>query len=153
MVMVSSSSINGVPATASSFLQTTVLRQRLGFGGVTISDFKDVQAIAMVYHVAPDLAGAIATAVNAGLDMAMWVDAPEQWQSNILADVEEGRISQSRIDEAVRRILTLKFDLGLFDQPCVKDASTPCIDVDAAATPPPSRRHVPLEPARQSTTL
>src|SRR5207248_6882410 len=76
MVMVSSSSINGVPATASHFLQTTLLRERLGFHGVTISDYKDVQALAMTYHVAPDAAGAIAVAVNAGLDMAMWVDSP-----------------------------------------------------------------------------
>src|SRR5258708_15871591 len=130
MVMVSSSSINGVPATASSFLQTTVLRQRLGFGGVTISDFKDVQAIAMVYHVAPDLAGAIAAAVNAGLDMAMWVDAPDQWQSNILANVQDGKIAQAPIDEAVRRILTLKVELGLFHQPFLTTPPLPCVDVD-----------------------
>jgi beta-glucosidase len=76
MVMVSSSSINGVPATASSFLQRTLLRERLGFGGVTISDYKDVQALQTTYHVTPNLAGAIALALNAGLDMTMWVDDP-----------------------------------------------------------------------------
>jgi beta-glucosidase len=153
MVMVSSSSIDGVPATASRFLQTTLLRQRLGFKGVTISDYQDVQAISTAYHVAPNLSGAIAAAVNAGLDMAMWVDAPDQWQSNTLAAVEEGQISQSRIDEAVRRILTLKFELGLFDQPCVQDASTPCVDEDVAATTVQAGRDVTLQAARESVTL
>jgi beta-glucosidase len=153
MVMVSSSSINGVPATASRFLQTTLLRQRLGFNGVTISDYKDVQAIATDYHAAPDAAGAIAMAVNAGLDMAMWVDAPDQWQSNILTDVEQGQISQSRIDEAVRRILTLKFELGLFDQPCMKDPSNPCVEVDAAEAAVQAGRDATLDAARESITL
>ena len=153
MVMVSSSSINGVPATASHFLQTTLLRERLGFAGVTISDFKDVQALATAYHVAPDLAGAIALAVNAGLDMAMWVDAPAEWQSNILTDIDRGTIPQTRIDEAVRRILRLKFDLGLFDQPCVADPAKPCIDPDVASTAVQAGRDTTLELARESITL
>jgi beta-glucosidase len=153
MVMVSSSSINGVPATASKFLQTTLLRERLGFAGVTISDFNDVQAISTAYHVAPDLAGAIARAVNAGLDMAMWVDAPDQWQSTIQADVQSGQISPARIDESVRRILTLKFELGLFDQPCVTDFTRPCVDPDAARTAVQAGRDATLQAARESMTL
>ena len=153
MVMVSSSSIDGVPTTGSRFLQTTLLRERLGFAGATISDYKDVQAISTTYHIAPDLAGAIAMAVNSGLDMAMWVDDPDQWQSNILADVQQGKISQTRIDEAVRRILTLKFELGLFDQPCVKDASRPCVDADAAETAVQAGRDATLQSARESITL
>jgi beta-glucosidase len=153
MVMVSSSSINGVPATASRFLQTTLLRQRLGFRGVTISDYGDVQAIWNVYHVAPGPAEAIAAAVNAGLDMAMWVDAPEVWQSNILAEVQAGKIPQSRVDEAVRRILTLKFELGLFDQPCVRDASRPCVDADAGGAAVQAGRDTTLQAARESITL
>ena len=153
MVMVSSSSIDGVPATASRFLQTTLLRQRLGFSGVTISDYKDVQALSTAYHVAPDLAGAIAMAVNAGLDMAMWVEAPDQWQANVLADVANGTISQARIDEAVRRILRLKFELGLFDQPCVQDVTQPCVDPDAAEAAVQAGRDVTLDAARESITL
>ena len=153
MVMVNSSSIDGVPATASRFLQTTLLRQRLGFSGVTISDYKDVQALSTAYHVAPDLAGAIAMAVNAGLDMAMWVEAPDQWQANVLADVANGTISQARIDEAVRRILRLKFELGLFDQPCVQDVTQPCVDPDAAEAAVQAGRDVTLDAARESITL
>ena len=70
-VMVNSGSINGIPATASHFLLTTELRQRLGFTGVVISDYNDVFALQTTYHIAPDLEGAVAEAVNAGVDVAM----------------------------------------------------------------------------------
>src|SRR5205823_13920306 len=75
------------------------------------------------------------------------------WQSNILADVEEGKISRPRIDEAVRRILTLKFELGLFEQPCVKDATQPCVDVDAAEVAVQAGRDATLAASRESITL
>jgi beta-glucosidase len=117
-VIVDSRSINGIPATASHFLLTDELRDRLGFQGVVISDYGDVPALATTYHVASDLAGAIALAVNAGVDMAMLPFNADQWQTAILQDVQTGKISQARIDQSVRRILTLKFQLGLFDQPC-----------------------------------
>ena len=153
MVMVSSSSVNGVPATGSRFLQTHLLREEAGFDGVIISDYQDVQAIASTYHAAPDLAGAISAAVNSGLDMAMWVSAPDQWQSNTIADVRSGKISESRVDESVRRILALKFQLGLFDQPCVTDVLKPCIDVEAASSTIQSGREATLQAARESITL
>src|SRR3984885_7549040 len=70
-VMVNSGSINGIPATASHFLLTTELRQRLGFTGVVISDYNDVSALQTTYHIAPDLESAVAEAVNAGVDVAM----------------------------------------------------------------------------------
>src|SRR5262249_25776626 len=145
MVMISSSSINGVPATGSHFLQTDLLRTRLGFEGVIISDYNDVQALDQAYHVAADPAGAIARAVNAGLDMAMWVDNPEVWQASMLQNVGSGRIPEQRINESVRRILTLKFELGLFDQPYV--------DADAASAAITSGRDVTLPAARESVVL
>jgi beta-glucosidase len=144
-VMIDSGSVNGIPATASHFLMTELLRNRLGFKGVIISDFGDVPALVNTYHVAPDLAGAIAVAVNAGLDMAMLPFNADQWQSAILQDVQADRISEERIDQSVRRILTLKFKLGLFDHPFV-DASA----ADAAVT---AGRDVTLQAARESITL
>jgi len=66
--MADSGSVNGIPATASHYLLTTLLRDRLGFKGVVISDFGDVPALASTYHIAPGLAGAAALAVNAGVD-------------------------------------------------------------------------------------
>jgi len=144
-VMVDSGSINGIPATASKFLLTTELRQRLGFKGVIISDFGDVGALASTYHVTPDLAGAIAKAVNAGVDVSMTPFNADQFQAAILKDVQTGAISRERIDESVRRILTLKFKLGLFDHPYV-DAGK----ANAAVT---AGREATLQAARESITL
>jgi beta-glucosidase len=152
-VMVDSGSINGIPATASHFLLTDELRGRLGFKGVVISDYGDVPALATTYHVAPDLAGAIALAVNAGVDVAMLPFGADQWQAAILQDVQTGKISQQRIDQSVQRILTLKFGLGLFDEPCVQNPSQPCVDPNAANAAVTAGRDVTLQAARESITL
>jgi beta-glucosidase len=152
-VMVDSGSINGVPATASHYLLTTILRNQMGFQGVVISDYQDIPALQNTYHIVPDLAGAIAKAVNAGVDMSMEVTHPEQWQSAILQDVATGQISQARINQAVRRILTLKFQLGLFDQACVKDPSVPCVNAGAADAAVTSGRDQTLKAADESMTL
>ena len=144
-VMVDSGSVNGIPATASSYLMTTVLRDHLGFKGVVISDYGDVPALATTYHMASGLAGAAAIAINAGVDMAMLPFNADQWQTAVQQDVANGSVRVSRIDQAVTRILTLKFDLGLFDHPQV-DAAT----ADAAVQ---SGRDVTLQAARESITL
>jgi len=144
-VMVDSGSINGVPATASHYLLTTLLRDRLGFKGVVISDFGDVPALASTYHIAPDLAGAAALAVNAGVDMTMLPFNAVQWQAAMQQDVKNGSITIARINEAARRILTLKFELGLFDHPMV--------DASAANAAVKAGRDVALTAARESITL
>jgi beta-glucosidase len=118
-VMVNSGSINGIPATASHFLLTTELRQRLGFRGVAISDYDDVSALQSTYHIAPDLEGAVTYAVNAGVDMAMNSQSSTAFDAALLAAVHDGRVPMWRINQAVTRILTLKFKLGLFDHPYV----------------------------------
>jgi beta-glucosidase len=120
-VMVNSGSINGVPATASHFLLTTELRQRLGFRGVVISDYDDVTSLETAYHIAPDLETAVAEAVNAGVDMEMNSKSSTDFDTALLAAVHDGRVPMWRIDQAVSRILTLKFKLGLFDHPYVDD--------------------------------
>jgi beta-glucosidase len=152
-VMVNSGSINGVPATASHYLLTDILRKQLGFQGVVISDYQDVPALQTAYHIVPDLAGAIAKAVNAGVDMSMQVFGADQWQTAILKDVATGQISRARIDQAVRRILTLKFRLGLFDQPCVNDASVACVNANAANAAVTAGRQATLDASRESVTL
>jgi beta-glucosidase len=152
-VMADSGSINAVPATASRYLLTDVLRKQMGFRGVVISDYQDVPALQTAYHITPDLAGAIAKAVNAGVDMSMQVFGPDQWQTAILHDVATGAISKARINEAVRRILTLKFELGLFDQPCASDPDVPCVDADAANAAVTAGRDSTLQAARESITL
>ena len=118
-VMVNSGSINGIPATASHFLLTTELRQRLGFTGVVISDYNDVFALQTTYHIAPDLEGAVAEAVNAGVDVAMNAISTTNYDAALIAAVHDGLVPMWRINQAVTRILTLKFKLGLFDHPFV----------------------------------
>jgi beta-glucosidase len=144
-VMVDSGSINNIPATASHFLLTTELRERLGFKGVVISDFGDVPALASNYHVAADFAGAIAKAVNAGVDVSMTPSDFTGWTSGLTQDVRQGVVSVDRIDQSVRRILRLKFQLGLFEHPYV-DASK----ADAVVT---AGRDATLNAARESITL
>ena len=144
-VMVDSGSVNGIPATASHFLLTTELRDRLGFKGVVISDYGDVGALASTYHMAPGLAGAAALAINAGVDMAMLPFNADQWQTAVQQDVADHSIPVSRINQAVSRILTLKFQLGLFDHPTV-DASKADAAVEAG-------RDVTLKAAQESMTL
>src|SRR5947199_2615424 len=118
-VMVDSGSINGVPATASHFLLTEELRQRLGFKGVVISDYGDVPALQNAYHIASDFPGAIAKAVNAGVDVSMTPFDYVGWNNGLIQDVQNGVVSAKRVDASVRRNLTLKFEWGLFDQPSV----------------------------------
>jgi len=144
-VMVDSGSINGIPATASHFLLTDELRGRLGFDGVVISDFGDVPALASAYHIAADFPGAIAKAVNAGVDVSMTPNDYTGWQSGLLQDVRQGLVSEQRIDQSVRRILRLKFQLGLFDHPFVDPA--------AADTAVKAGRDATLTAARESITL
>jgi beta-glucosidase len=144
-VMVDSGSVNGIPATASHYLLTTLLRDRMGFKGVVISDYGDVGALATTYHAAADLAGAAALAINAGVDVAMLPFNADQWQTAVQKDVADGSISMSRINQAVSRVLTLKFELGLFDHPTV-DASK----ADAAVE---SGSNATLKAAQESITL
>jgi beta-glucosidase len=152
-VMVDSGSINGVPATGSHYLLTDILRNQMHFQGVVISDYQDVQALQTAYHVAANPADAIAKAVNAGVDMAMYVTNSDQWQAAILQDVQSHAISMARINQAVRRILTLKFELGLFDQPCVSDTATPCVDASAANAAVTAGRSDTFKAAQESMTL
>ncbi|MFF5290791.1 glycoside hydrolase family 3 N-terminal domain-containing protein [Paractinoplanes globisporus] len=113
-VMISFSSWNGVKMHANKYLITDVLKGELGFTGFTVSDWAAIDQLDGRPGFTED---EVVTAVNAGLDMLM---VPENWQTFLgyLRDaVETGRIPMSRIDDAVRRILTKKAELGLFEHP------------------------------------
>jgi beta-glucosidase len=144
-VMVNSGSINNIPATASHYLLTEQLRDRLGFRGVVISDYGDVPALQNAYHVAADFPDAIALAVNAGIDVSMTPFDYVGWNSGLIQNVHSGRVSMKRIDQSVRRILTLKFQLGLFDDPYV--------DPDAADAAITANRDLARTAAEESITL
>ncbi len=144
-VMVDSGSINNVPATSSHFLLTEELRDRLGFKGVVISDYGDVPALQTAYHIAADFPTAIAKAVNAGIDVSMTPFDYVGWNAGLIQDVQHGLVSERRIDQSVKRILRLKFQLGLFDHPYV--------DPDAADAAVTANRDLARRAAEESITL
>lgn len=112
-VMASFNDYDGVPATANKFLIDQVLRREWGFRGFVVSDYTGINE--MVNHgVAADDKAAGEMAFNAGLDMDMQGSI---YQRFLKQSVLEGKVSRKHIDEAVRRVLNLKFELGLFDDP------------------------------------
>jgi beta-glucosidase len=116
-VMINSGAVNGVPVHASADLITGVLRNELGFEGVVVSDWEDIIKLQTVHHVVETYEEAIALAINAGIDMSMVPLDATGFTTRLIGLVEAGEVSMDRIDEAVRRILVLKFRLGLFEQP------------------------------------
>ena len=115
-IMVNSGSINGKPVHADRELLTQWLKEDLGWDGMLITDWADINNLYTREHVAANKKEAIEMAINAGIDMAM-----EPYDLNyctLLKElVQEKKIPMSRIDDAVRRVLRLKFRLGLFDHP------------------------------------
>ena len=118
-VMANSGAVNGIPVTGSHYLLTEVLRDNWHFNGLVVSDWNDVKALQTAYHIAPDYAGAIAAAINAGVDLAMVPPDDRTFHASALDAVNRGLISRKKLDEAVGRVLTIKYKLGLFDHPYV----------------------------------
>lgn len=113
-VMINSGDLNGMPVHASREILTDLLRGELGFQGVAVTDWEDIKKLQEMHRVAPTLKEATRLAVMAGIDMAM-VPYDYSFTTHLLELVREGAVPQARIDESVRRILKLKFELGLFD--------------------------------------
>jgi beta-glucosidase len=114
--------LNGVPASGNRWLLTDVLRNEFGFDGFTVSDANAVRSMA-TQHYAKDLTDAAARAVNAGLDMEMCMFDPAYHH---LPEAVSGKLtSEEAIDLAVRRVLTAKFRLGLFEKPYVDEKAAP----------------------------
>lgn len=110
-VMVSFSSWNGDKCHAHNYLLTEVLKKQMSFNGILLSDMQGID------YLADDFYLAVAQGVNAGIDMFM---VPENWKQFIeylRSHVELGTVGEDRIDDAVRRILRVKFAFGLFDKP------------------------------------
>ncbi len=115
-VMVNSASINGVPVHANRELLTGWLKEGLNWDGMIVTDWADVNNLYTREHVAADKVEALALAVNAGIDMIM-----DPYDVNCCTDlktaIDRGLIPMSRIDDAVRRVLRLKYRLDLFEHP------------------------------------
>ena len=113
-IMITYSSWNGAKVHGHRYLITDLLKRELGFSGIVISDYNGIDQI----DGQPGFTAAeVRTAINAGIDMVM---VPSEWKTFIAtlkAEVEAGRVPMSRIDDANRRILTKKVELGLFERP------------------------------------
>jgi len=105
--------LNGIPTSANRFTLTTVLREEWGFEGFVVSDYNSIGEL-VSHGIAGTRAQAGKEAVEAGVDMDMEGNV---YQTTLARLVEEGEVSESAVDDAVRRILTIKFKLGLFERP------------------------------------
>lgn len=111
--MNSFNTLNGIPATGNAMLQRDILKGRWGFKGFVVSDWGSVREM-VVHGYANDLPDAAAKAITAGSDMDMESGA---YASSLVNLVRSGRVDVALVDDAVRRVLTKKFELGLFDDP------------------------------------
>ncbi|MDH5703236.1 MAG: hypothetical protein OEY99_03400, partial [Aigarchaeota archaeon] len=105
--------LNGVPASANRFTLTTILREEWGFEGFVVSDWNSIGEL-VSHGIAGTRAQAGKEAIEAGVDMDMEGNV---YQTTLARLVEEGAVSEETVDDAVRRILTIKFRMGLFDRP------------------------------------
>ena len=144
-IMVNSGEINGVPVHASKYLLTDVLRTELGFQGVIVTDWEDIIRLHTRHLVASTPRAAVVLAINAGIDMSM-VPTDYSFFDLLKEAVQKNEVPMSRINDAVRRILILKYRLGLFDNPYPEPASF-------ANFGRPEYQQTALQAAREAMTL
>ena len=115
-IMINSGSINGIPVHINKYLLTDLLKNEWGFKGFVVTDWEDIMYLHKEHKVAKNNKDAVKMAINAGVDMSM-VPNKLDFYHDLIELVNEGEVSMNRVDDAVRRILKVKFDLGLFDNP------------------------------------
>jgi beta-glucosidase len=116
-VMVNSALINGVPTHINKHILTDILKNELRFTGFVVTDWQDIENIYRRDKVAKTMKDAVMLSINAGIDMAMIPYDYKQFCTDLIALVKEGKVLQTRIDDAVRRILRVKYELDLFNRP------------------------------------
>ena len=114
-IMTSYNMIDGIPCTANRHLLTEVLRDDWGFKGAIYSDLQSIEGVAQTHHCAENWEEAGALAVNAGVD----IDLEGNSYQYLRHAIETGKASEADLDRAVAKVLTLKFHLGLFENPYV----------------------------------
>lgn len=162
-VMASYNEIDGIPSHVNRWLLEDVLRKEWGFKGAVISDYFALRELETVHHMVASIDEAAIRALDAGVD----VELPDgDAFKRLPALVRGGQVSEARIDQAVRRVLRMKFEAGLFEHPYVDaahaDALTATPDAIALAREAAARSVVllkngkdllPLDPARSGTLL
>jgi len=142
--MTAHNEVGGIPCHANEWLVNGVLRGEAGFEGFVVSDWMDIERLVDMHRVAANQKEAVFQAVTAGIDMHMHGPG---FLEPLLELVREGRISEARINESVRRILRVKFQLGLFEQRLTDETYA------ARVTYTPEHRQLALEAARKSIVL
>ncbi|MGC1459995.1 MAG: glycoside hydrolase family 3 N-terminal domain-containing protein [Steroidobacteraceae bacterium] len=143
-VMASYNEIDGIPSHANYWLLHDVLRGEIGYQGAVVSDYYGIEQLDQLHHVVPDLLHAAARALHAGVDF----DLPDgEAYLRLPQALAAGLVTQSQIDEAVRRMLRMKFQAGLFESPYA--------DAEAAAriTGNDEARALAVEAAARTTVL
>ena len=143
-LMAAHNEINGIPCHGNAWLLKDLLRDELGFDGLVVSDWMDIERMHSMHHWAPSFEEAFVRSVEAGIDLHMQGD---DYFEAVLAAVKSGRISEKRIDEAAGRILRAKFALGLFETP------VPVVQERGVVAGADEHRQTALEAARQSIVL
>lgn len=144
-IMINSADINGTPVHASKYLLTDVLRKELGFDGLIVTDWEDIIRLHSIHKVAATPREAVVMAINAGIDMSM-VPGDYSFFDLLKEAVAKNEVPMSRIDDAVRRILTLKFKVGLFDNPYTEETAKPNFGK-------PAYQQLALDAAHEAITL
>ena len=117
-VMTAYNTIDGIPCTANHWLIEEILRQSWGFQGVVFADLNAINALYATHHVAADPAEAAALALKAGVDIDL---GGYNYGGFLKEALQRGLVTEVDIDRAVRHVLQLKYDLGLFDHPYVDE--------------------------------
>jgi beta-glucosidase-like glycosyl hydrolase len=120
-MMNSYAAVDGLPCAGSHAILTELLREELGFGGAVVADYSSVLMLKEYHHVAATKGEAAQLALSAGLDMEL--PAVDCYGGPLKAEIEAGRVPLEVIDTAVRRVLRLKFQLGIFERPYVDAAA------------------------------
>ena len=144
-VMVNSAEINGIPGHVNKKILTDMLYGEMKFQGFVVSDWEDIKKLVTFWKVAADEKEATRMAVMAGIDMSM-VPLDYSFADHLIALVKEKKVPMTRIDEAVRRILKVKYDLGLFENPMPSQSARSNFGK-------PEYAQVSLQAARESLTL
>jgi beta-glucosidase len=146
-IMAAYHDIDGVPCTANPWLLNKVLRDEWGFKGFVLSDLGAIRRLYDTHHVADSSTNAVLLALNSGVDMQFYDFDHSTFQDAIVNGVKTGRLSEATLDQAVTRVLRVKFLLGLFDHPFVDE------NLDATVRHSRSSAALSLESARESMCL
>ena len=143
-IMPGHNDVNGIPAHANHRLLTDIIREELGFQGFYVTDMCDIENLITLHRTAANQKEAVRQGMQAGLDVHMYSTSADAFIHPLLELIHEGKIPESRINDAVSKVLTVKFELGLFENRYVRT------DLPYAT---PEAHQLALKAARESIIL